>query len=270
MIPGWLPENIYNNVNDSRLYAYAATSAIIERISQCIIIILNTFTYLHSTLSKINARPLNGNGSLIHSIQNQLLQILAKAENSDSNAIFIKQITQALNNNPSQDELSIFQDIINIINNISPLSNADNGCLNGCEFLIAILKGAHVHINDADFYYNWGKLSDGYKRISSHPSKKNCPQYSINGPWLHTILFGIVTNKESQDLTFFQLENSAFGAIPGCGYREMLRQNAIHAIDYVKYKARGLNQGPYGQSEFKDKNPILLFKEDDHWIAKKT
>lgn len=161
----------------------------------------------------------------------------------------IENLSKAFNRKrPKSSELVILQDILEMLHT-APLDEKERA-----NFLADILKGAHVHvIDEGAFYAKWSQMN-AKARISSHRSKIDSIQYGISGPWIHEILFGVV-DYEDADATFFQLENSPYG-------REII--NSIkHIMDYLKYKVRGKNQGPYGESEHKDNNPIFLNMDDE-------
>jgi hypothetical protein len=102
-----------------------------------------------------------------------------------------------------------------------------------------IFRGAHVVIADGGQRYQaWAKLRTARTRISSHRSDK--PQYAVNGPCCHTILFGTANGN-----TWFQLENNPSDEI-------------YHFYDFVAYVFTGENRGPYGSSDHTDSNPLRI------------
>jgi hypothetical protein len=106
------------------------------------------------------------------------------------------------------------------------------------RFVGEIMKGAHVRIFDMGARYDaWKALPTASTRRSSHHSEG--AQYHVNGPLVHTVLFGKVSNR-----TWFQLE----GHPQGFG----------HVVDFFKYKFTGENQGPYGSSHYIDNRPIEI------------
>jgi hypothetical protein len=103
-----------------------------------------------------------------------------------------------------------------------------------------IFSGAHVIIADGGRRYEaWTKLRTAQQRMSSHQSDK--PEHAVSGPCCHTILFGTV-----DEHTWFQMENNS------------LEDWVYHLVDFIKYKATGKNQGPYGSSAHTDRNPLRI------------
>ncbi len=108
-----------------------------------------------------------------------------------------------------------------------------------------ILKGAHVRLDDGgESYTKWeAELNRKNERISSHPSDGK--QYGMQGALIKELLFSKI-----EDNTWFQLEN----------HPTSLGHVIRHGIDYVRYKIYSANQGPWGESYFKDSNPLVLGK----------
>lgn len=99
-----------------------------------------------------------------------------------------------------------------------------------------ILSGAHVRIFDMGARYDaWKQLPSARPRLSSHRS--DGPQFHVDGPLVHTVLFGRIGNK-----SWMQLE----GHPQGVG----------HFIDYFKYGITQKNQGPYGSSGHVENRPL--------------
>lgn len=204
------------------------------------------FTELPIIVDQENANP---NEEVVKA---QIFFILAPHDSTVDNRGFIKNLRKTFNEKMSKaSELVVLQDIIDMVST-APLDGEGRA-----ELLADILQGAHVHIvDDGTFYTKWSQMDNAKARISSHAAKADSIQYGISGPWIHEILFGVVDH-ENTDATFFQLENSPYG-------REIL--NSIrHVIDYLKYRVRGKNQGPYGESEHKDDNPIFINKDGEIW-----
>jgi hypothetical protein len=102
-----------------------------------------------------------------------------------------------------------------------------------------ILSGAHVTIFDFGHRYKyWKGLRSAHTRRSSHSS--DAPQYHVDGPLSHTILFG-----KLGAWTWLLLE----GHPQGLG----------HVIDWFKYSITHKNQGPYGSSSYTDNRPLRIF-----------
>lgn len=150
--------------------------------------------------------------------------------------------SQLSNSDPTDDELSVFNAIINFD-------------LSGKQ-MAEILKGAHVRIDDGGHLYDiWSNLSSAHERISSHPSLTGSKQYGIMGPWTHEILFGVVED-HGKHKTFFQLENTPWAS--------GIKHRVGHTLDATKYLLTRSNIGPYGISDHVDKNPIRL-----HYVSKR-
>jgi hypothetical protein len=115
-----------------------------------------------------------------------------------------------------------------------------------------ILKGAHVILRD-DAGRLYQQLTSpfanlgAYERNSSHSSKDQ--QYGIVlDATLRTILTGTTIFGD----TWFQFEGSAWGK--GASFGDRLE----HAVDYVKYKISGKNQGPLGVSSHVETKPLII------------
>jgi hypothetical protein len=113
------------------------------------------------------------------------------------------------------------------------------------EELKEILNGAHVRLEDGGTAYNkWVvELNLKNERISSHPS--NDKQYGLQGHFIRELLFSKMDNS-----SWFQLECNP------TSIGHVLR----HGWNYCCYRFRNMNQGPYGESHFKDCNPKVLIK----------
>jgi hypothetical protein len=140
-----------------------------------------------------------------------------------------------LHGKPSDAELAVLFGVMNIRASWSLLGRDDP--------IAEILRGAHVRVwDDGSRYEDWKQLPGVQPRPSSHPSDGT--QYHVDGPLVHTALFGKIGN-----LTWLQLENHSVGItnIPG------------HALDYIKYISTRKNQGPYGSSRYIDSRPMRVF-----------
>ena len=107
-----------------------------------------------------------------------------------------------------------------------------------------ILRGAHARIVDKGARYDdWTTLPSADTRSSSHHS--DGPQYHVDGPLVHTLLFGKFGN-----CTWVQLErHPLYDVVNIVG----------HAIDWIKYETADENQGPYGSSGHIEGNrPIVI------------
>jgi hypothetical protein len=101
-----------------------------------------------------------------------------------------------------------------------------------------IFRGAHLRIFDQGARYDdWRKIPTARTRRSSHAS--DGAQFHVDGPLVHTVLFGRIGN-----FTWLQLEGAP--------------QGLAHVADFFKYKFTGKNQGPYGSSPHVDSRPIQV------------
>ena len=104
------------------------------------------------------------------------------------------------------------------------------------KHVMDILSGAHVRIFDfGSRYEHWKGLKSAHTRRSSHAS--DGPQYHVDGPLSHTILFGKIGNR-----TWMQLEGNP--------------QGVGHVVDWIKYSVTKKNQGPYGSSSYVENRPL--------------
>ena len=114
------------------------------------------------------------------------------------------------------------------------------------EQFVEIGRGAHVRLDDnGKAYEDWKKSTQASARHSSHPADST--QYGLQGKFVKEFLFSRVT-ENGKTYSWFQFEKNP----TRFGY--LIR----HMVDFMKYKQSGLNQGPYGQSVYTDKNPLVL------------
>lgn len=166
-------------------------------------------------------------------IKNQLLSFLEEVDEKFKHRVEQKIVSLKV----GRDEAVILTDIMQLTAN-KPSSLRD------------ILKGAHVRLKDDGFLFSkWEALPEARNRISSHPSIDGIDQYGISGPITHEVLFGIV-EVDGELMTFFQLENTPWSA----GWWNRIG----HSIDAVNYLLTGFNIGPYGNSFYVDKTPLML------------
>jgi hypothetical protein len=100
-----------------------------------------------------------------------------------------------------------------------------------------IFSGAHVRIHDGIARYSdWITLPSADTRRSSHWSMG--PQYHVDGPLIHTMLFGWARN-----WTWFQFEDHT-------------SQEPGHYFDYLNYVQTKENQGPYGTSAYTEQRAV--------------
>lgn len=107
-------------------------------------------------------------------------------------------------------------------------------------YVADVLAGAHLKIYDGGRRYGaWRRLRSAHGRWSSHLS--DGPQYHVNGPFSHTILFGRLG-----PWTWLQLE------------RHPLDPHHLggHLSDWYHYQKTHETQGPYGTSPHDDSRPI--------------
>lgn len=114
------------------------------------------------------------------------------------------------------------------------------------EQFVEFLKGANIRLNDnGELYDKWMELPHRKNRVSSHPS--NGSQYAIRGNFLKENLFYIRV-EDGRRYTRLQLEAEPV----------TLTKTAEHMCTYLRYRCSGLNQGPYGESEHNDRNPLII------------
>jgi len=126
-----------------------------------------------------------------------------------------------------------------ILNGIVEIPHAGN------QFVGEFFRGAHVRIYDIGARYDdWRTLpSVDTRGLSSHAS--DGPQYHVDGPLVHTLLFG-----KFGGWTWVQLERHPLYDLVNI---------AGHGIDLLKYQFGHSNQGPYGSSGHTERNgPIEL------------
>ena len=127
---------------------------------------------------------------------------------------------------------------------------SDALALGGERLRRPILNGAHIVIegDGGRYYEKWQKLSPLNERFSSHYlGSRLGRQYSVNGPKLTEVLFGIKRHNGKVS-TWFQAERSS---TEGSSILSHLR-------DFMAYKITGKNIGPCGVSVHTDQNPIVL------------
>lgn len=113
-----------------------------------------------------------------------------------------------------------------------------------------MLQGGYLKFeDDGSFYY---ELVDSYQqelhtRTSSHHS--SVQQYSFSGPVVKEILFGVSADENGKSATWVQFEKHN---------TRTLINVILHLIDYLVHKWTGKNIGPYGSSEYTEKNPLVL------------
>lgn len=99
-----------------------------------------------------------------------------------------------------------------------------------------IKKGAYVIIKDGGAFYDAFKDKGIQRRWSEHASDKSV--YDVEGI-VGNVLIGVKTD------TWLQWERSKCCSIS-------------HIRDWIAFICSGKNQGPYGQSIYTDKNPLVI------------
>ena len=117
--------------------------------------------------------------------------------------------------------------------------------------LVHVLQGAHVVVqgDHGQLYQAFRKIGHVTERISSHAS--SAPQYALSpNHYLVTLLVG-KTIDSSYD-TWFQFEGAAWDP-----FHHPL-DSAIHIFNYIEYKIRGVQVGPFGTSKYTEDNPLVI------------
>ncbi len=118
------------------------------------------------------------------------------------------------------------------------------------EALEEILKGGHIKFEDNGSFYN--ELVEEFNtnlqpRISSH--KSSAQQFSLSGPVIKEVLFGVTVDGNGKEKTWMQFEKNN---------TKTLLNLILHLFDYIKHKLTGKNIGPYGDSVFTENNPFII------------
>lgn len=118
------------------------------------------------------------------------------------------------------------------------------------EALEEILKGGHIKFEDDGLFYN--ELIEEFNtnlrpRFSSHKSSQQ--QFSLSGPVIKEVLFGVTKDEQGKETTWMQFENNN---------TKTLISLILHLFDYIMHKLTGKNIGPYGTSNFTEKNPFII------------
>jgi len=115
-----------------------------------------------------------------------------------------------------------------------------------------VLKGGYLKIEDDNgvFYEELVALykDDLNLRSSSHNSVKQ--QYSIFGPVMKEVLFGVSEDKDGKKTTWIQFERH---------HTRSVIEFILHMFDYILHKWKGKNIGPFGESAHTEHdNPMIL------------
>ncbi len=118
------------------------------------------------------------------------------------------------------------------------------------DALEELLKGGHIRFEDNGLFYN--ELVDEFytnlsPRYSSHKSSQQ--QYSLSGPVIKEVLFGVSKDVQGKETTWIQFEKNN---------TKTFISLILHLFDYIMHKLTGKNIGPYGTSIFTEKNPFII------------
>lgn len=118
-----------------------------------------------------------------------------------------------------------------------------------------LLRGAHVLVDESYLYDRWLFPGVSHQRISSHHpeiDKRTYPDYGMRGPLVREKLHGRTVHG-----TWLQLEKTP--ATMTAGKRKPPTWNDVkHLVDYVIYRLRRSNVGPWGLSGMTEKRPMYL------------
>lgn len=121
------------------------------------------------------------------------------------------------------------------------------------EQLREVLCGAHVLIDEPSLYERW-RFPESRVRVSSHHKtvdKSLYPDIGLRGPLVREKLHG-----RTEKGTWVQLEKTP--AAMGGGFRLPSLTDLKHMLDYVQYRIRGKNVGPWGLSGNTERRPMYL------------
>ncbi len=118
-----------------------------------------------------------------------------------------------------------------------------------------LLQGAHVLVDESYLYERWLFPGISHQRISSHHpeiDKREYPDYGMRGPLVREKLHGRTAHG-----TWLQLEKTP--ATMTAGKRKPPTWNDVkHLVDYVVYRLRRSNVGPWGLSGMTERRPMYL------------
>jgi hypothetical protein len=118
-----------------------------------------------------------------------------------------------------------------------------------------LLRGAHVLVDESYLYERWVFPRASHQRISSHHpeiDKREYPDYGMRGPLVREKLHGRTSRG-----TWLQLEKTP--ATMTAGKLKPPSWNDVkHLVDYVIYRLRRSNGGPWGLSIHTEKRPMYL------------
>jgi len=119
-------------------------------------------------------------------------------------------------------------------------------------------RGGQIRINYSDSLFKKLVSMNAERRKSSHYKGIIIPtafsqvaneHYGIDGHFFPTILFGQITGKNGKYI-YLQPERNSYN--PSAKLKEKIH----HVFDAAKYASEWTNQGPYGESEHTDSNPM--------------
>ena len=116
-----------------------------------------------------------------------------------------------------------------------------------------VLCGAHVLVDDPEFYETW-KFPKSRERLSSHHKqidKTQFPDIGLNGPVVREKLHGRTARG-----TWIQFEKTP--ASMGGGFKLPNWHDVQHLVDYIVYRITKRNVGPWGLSGATEKRPMYL------------
>jgi hypothetical protein len=116
-----------------------------------------------------------------------------------------------------------------------------------------VLCGAHVLVDDPGLYERW-RFPRTRERLSSHHrtiDKSRFPDLGLKGPLVREKLHG-----RTDRGTWIQLEKTP--AAMGKGFRLPGWSDLQHLADYVVYRIKKRNVGPWGLSGMTEKRPMYL------------
>ena len=158
----------------------------------------------------------------------------------------------------SLSERMLTLDVLEHITNYVGSAGEDEKVMNDRKQIITtkiadFLKGGQIVFDDnAELYGKWSNFTKNRvsrKGTSSHQSEDE--QFAVRGPFVKEALFGTRNDVTGKKHTWLQLESHPTG----------LRYILGHLLSYVIYKITGKNVGPYGRSEYTEKNSLKLNKK---------
>jgi hypothetical protein len=116
-----------------------------------------------------------------------------------------------------------------------------------------VLYGAHVLVDEPSLYEKW-RFPKTRERLSSHHrhiDKTRFPDLGLKGPLVREKLHG-----RTDKGTWIQLEKTP--AAMGKGFRLPGWSDVQHLMDYVVYRIKKRNVGPWGLSGMTERRPMYL------------